>query len=56
MVATGFGYDAAVRVAQAAVVARVLPAVRDIRRARRRGARSVLDAPAGASTRSTSAD
>jgi myo-inositol-1(or 4)-monophosphatase len=32
MVATGFGYDAAVRARQAAVVARVLPRVRDIRR------------------------
>ena len=33
MVATGFGYDAEVRREQAAVVARVLPEVRDIRRA-----------------------
>lgn len=33
MVATGFGYDAAVRERQADVVARVLPRVRDIRRA-----------------------
>jgi myo-inositol-1(or 4)-monophosphatase len=32
MVATGFGYDAGVRAAQAAVVARLLPQVRDIRR------------------------
>jgi myo-inositol-1(or 4)-monophosphatase len=32
MVATGFGYEASVREAQAAVVARVLPRVRDIRR------------------------
>jgi myo-inositol-1(or 4)-monophosphatase len=32
LVATGFGYDAAVRSRQAAVVARVLPRVRDIRR------------------------
>lgn len=32
MVATGFGYDAAVRERQAAVLARVLPRVRDIRR------------------------
>jgi myo-inositol-1(or 4)-monophosphatase len=32
MVATGFGYEAAVRARQAAVVARVLPRVRDIRR------------------------
>lgn len=32
MVATGFGYDAEVRAAQAAVVARLLPQVRDIRR------------------------
>lgn len=32
LIATGFGYDAAVRVQQAAVVSRVLPAVRDIRR------------------------
>jgi myo-inositol-1(or 4)-monophosphatase len=32
MVATGFGYDAAVRARQASVVARVLPRVRDIRR------------------------
>jgi myo-inositol-1(or 4)-monophosphatase len=32
MVATGFGYEAAVRARQAAVVARVLPQVRDIRR------------------------
>ena len=32
LVATGFGYDAAVRAHQAAVVAAVLPVVRDIRR------------------------
>lgn len=32
LVATGFGYEAAVRERQAAVVARVLPRVRDIRR------------------------
>jgi myo-inositol-1(or 4)-monophosphatase len=32
MVATGFGYDAAVRARQAEVVARVLPRARDIRR------------------------
>jgi myo-inositol-1(or 4)-monophosphatase len=32
MVATGFGYDAAVRESQVAVVARLLPLVRDIRR------------------------
>ena len=32
LVATGFGYDASVRERQAAVVARVLPRVRDIRR------------------------
>jgi myo-inositol-1(or 4)-monophosphatase len=32
MVATGFGYDARVRAAQAEVVARLLPQVRDIRR------------------------
>lgn len=32
MVATGFGYDAAVRERQAAVVSRVLPRARDIRR------------------------
>jgi myo-inositol-1(or 4)-monophosphatase len=32
MVATGFGYDAAVRARQAVVLARVLPRVRDIRR------------------------
>jgi myo-inositol-1(or 4)-monophosphatase len=32
MVATGFGYDAAVRARQAAVLSRVLPRVRDIRR------------------------
>jgi myo-inositol-1(or 4)-monophosphatase len=32
MVATGFGYDAHVRAAQAEVVARLLPQVRDIRR------------------------
>jgi myo-inositol-1(or 4)-monophosphatase len=32
MVATGFGYDAAVRARQAEVVTRVLPRVRDIRR------------------------
>ena len=32
LLATGFGYDAAVRARQAAVVARVLPMVRDIRR------------------------
>jgi len=33
LVATGFGYDPAVRAAQAEVVARLLPRVRDIRRA-----------------------
>ncbi|HEY1594783.1 MAG TPA: inositol monophosphatase family protein [Thermoleophilaceae bacterium] len=33
LVATGFAYDAAVRAAQAVVVSRVLPRVRDIRRA-----------------------
>ncbi|HEU4978335.1 MAG TPA: inositol monophosphatase family protein [Solirubrobacteraceae bacterium] len=33
LVATGFGYDAHVRAAQAAVAERVLPRVRDIRRA-----------------------
>lgn len=33
LVATGFGYDAAVRERQAAIVARLLPEVRDIRRA-----------------------
>jgi myo-inositol-1(or 4)-monophosphatase len=33
MVATGFGYDAAVRARQAAILADVLPRVRDIRRA-----------------------
>lgn len=33
MVATGFGYDAAMRARQAAVVSRVLPRARDIRRA-----------------------
>jgi myo-inositol-1(or 4)-monophosphatase len=33
LVATGFGYESDVRRAQAAVVSRVLPAVRDIRRA-----------------------
>jgi myo-inositol-1(or 4)-monophosphatase len=33
MVATGFAYDAAVRARQAAVLVRVLPSVRDIRRA-----------------------
>ena len=32
MIATGFSYDAAVRLRQAAVLARVLPRVRDIRR------------------------
>jgi myo-inositol-1(or 4)-monophosphatase len=32
MVATGFGYDPAIRATQAVVVARVLPRVRDIRR------------------------
>ncbi len=32
LVATGFGYDSSVRARQAAVVARVLPRVRDIRR------------------------
>jgi myo-inositol-1(or 4)-monophosphatase len=32
MVGTGFGYDAEVRRAQAVVVARLLPQVRDIRR------------------------
>ncbi|HEX6388435.1 MAG TPA: inositol monophosphatase family protein [Solirubrobacteraceae bacterium] len=33
LLATGFGYDARIRAAQAAVVARALPSVRDIRRA-----------------------
>jgi myo-inositol-1(or 4)-monophosphatase len=33
LVATGFGYDAAVRAKQAVVVTRILPRVRDIRRA-----------------------
>jgi myo-inositol-1(or 4)-monophosphatase len=33
LIATGFGYDAAVREAQGALLARLLPAVRDIRRA-----------------------
>ena len=33
LVATGFGYDADRRALQASVLARVLPAVRDIRRA-----------------------
>jgi myo-inositol-1(or 4)-monophosphatase len=33
MVATGFGYDASVRARQGDVVSRVLPRVRDIRRA-----------------------
>jgi myo-inositol-1(or 4)-monophosphatase len=33
LVATGFGYDPAIRAAQAEVVARLLPEVRDIRRA-----------------------
>jgi myo-inositol-1(or 4)-monophosphatase len=33
LVATGFGYDSAIRERQAAIVARVLPKVRDIRRA-----------------------
>jgi myo-inositol-1(or 4)-monophosphatase len=33
LIATGFGYDPEVRAGQAAVVSRVLPAVRDIRRA-----------------------
>ncbi|MCW3007673.1 MAG: inositol monophosphatase [Solirubrobacterales bacterium] len=33
LIATGFGYDSAVREAQGALVARLLPAVRDIRRA-----------------------
>jgi myo-inositol-1(or 4)-monophosphatase len=33
LVATGFGYDADVRVAQAAVISRLLPRVRDLRRA-----------------------
>jgi myo-inositol-1(or 4)-monophosphatase len=33
LVATGFGYDAEVRAAQAEIAARVLPRVRDIRRA-----------------------
>jgi myo-inositol-1(or 4)-monophosphatase len=32
MVATGFGYDTRVRARQAAVVSRILPQVRDIRR------------------------
>ncbi|HUR18039.1 MAG TPA: inositol monophosphatase family protein [Acidimicrobiales bacterium] len=38
MVATGFGYDAAMRAQQAQIVARLLPSVRDMRRA---GAASV---------------
>ncbi|HUP70730.1 MAG TPA: inositol monophosphatase family protein [Acidimicrobiales bacterium] len=38
LVATGFGYDAAVRAQQAQIVARLLPSVRDMRRA---GAASV---------------
>lgn len=33
LVATGFGYDPSIRAAQAEIVSRVLPAVRDIRRA-----------------------
>jgi myo-inositol-1(or 4)-monophosphatase len=33
LVATGFGYDPVIRAAQAEIVSRVLPAVRDIRRA-----------------------
>lgn len=33
LVATGFGYDAAVRARQAPIAARVIPAVRDVRRA-----------------------
>jgi myo-inositol-1(or 4)-monophosphatase len=33
LIATGFGYDTAVREAQGALIARLLPAVRDIRRA-----------------------
>jgi myo-inositol-1(or 4)-monophosphatase len=33
LVATGFGYDASVRARQAAILSRVLPRVRDIRRA-----------------------
>ena len=32
LIATGFGYDPAIRTAQAETVARVLPRVRDIRR------------------------
>ena len=43
LVATGFGYDAGVRAAQGEVVARLLPQVRDIRRARLGGARPRLD-------------
>ena len=39
----GFGYDAAVRRAQAAQVAELLPQVRDIRRLGQRGARPRLD-------------
>ena len=42
LVATGFGYDARVRARQAAVVSRVLPRVRDIRRVGGRRNRPVL--------------
>ena len=54
LVATGFGYDADRRARQATVLARLLPAVRDIRRA---GA-AALDlcmVAAGGSTATTSA-
>jgi myo-inositol-1(or 4)-monophosphatase len=47
LVATGFGYDTEVRVRQAEIVARVLPAVRDIRR----GGSAALDMAWAADTR-----
>ena len=54
MVATGFGYDPVWRARQAAVVARVLPHVRDIRRVGA-AALDLAGTQSDASTRSTSA-
>ena len=55
LVATGFGYDADVRAAQAAGVTRLLPRVRDIRRARLVLRSTSRGPPRGATTRTTSA-
>ena len=54
LVATGFGYEAGVRAAQGKIVARLLPQVRDIRRAGQRGARPRLDRGRAATTPTTS--